>query len=316
MTETPSQKLEAGPEKPEAAAEKVTELPQGIETKPGDCPPEELAKLRPICTLAEENYQTILGLIKTIKEAEGVLHRFHGRQDNTTPQDVEAAKAKFHEAKQSYLQLGNQINDGIKPVHGLAKVYVEDLVVQNLYKTYLAKLLCSLETRNPVEPFVRRLADWVFVFEREELKLNEEEERRGLTLDRKRIEMQNSVQRAVVMLETRYQKRLLQNRLKAGEPPGKIIRRLQALLQQDPEDLHTYIWIASLLAQELPKERNQNTRVALRDDVLNYCKKAFALIDDFLNLQGIQSLTERDRRRSEYVKTITAIRKPLVGKGA
>jgi hypothetical protein len=307
---------EATTEKTEAATEKFAELPQAIETKPGDCPQHELAKLRPICTLAEENYQTILGLIKTIKDSEGVLLRFHGRQDNVTPQDVDSAKTKFNEAKQSYLQLGNQINVGIKPVHGLAKVYVEDLVVQNLYKTYLAKLLCSLETLHPVEPFVRRLADWVFVFDREELTINEDEERRGLTLDRKRIEMQNSVQRAVLMLETRYQKRLLQNRLKAGESPGKIARKVQALLSQDPEDLHTYIWIASLLTQDLPKERNQNTRVGLRDDILGYCKKAFALIDDFLNLQGIQSLADRDKRRSEYVKTITGIRRPLVGKGA
>lgn len=312
MAEATPQNAEANPEQAEAAEG----APQGIETVAGDCPPDELAKLRPICTLAEENYQTILGLIKTIKESEGVLLRFHGRQDNVTPQDVEAAKGKFNEAKQSYLQLGNQINDGIKPVHGLAKVYVEDLVVQNLYKTYLAKLLCSLETRHPVEPFVRRLADWVFVFDREELTLNDDEVRRGLTLDRKRIEMQSSAQRAVVMLETRYQKRLLQNRLKAGEAPGKIATRVHALLTQDPEDLHTYIWMASLLSLELPKERNQNTRVGLRDDILGYCKKAFSLIDDFLNLQGIQSLAERDKRRSEYVKTITSIRRPLVGKGA
>jgi len=315
MAEAPPVKTDATPQPAEAPAEQPMEATQGIETIAGDCPQEELAKLRPICTLAEENYQTILGLIKTIKESEGILLRFHGRQDNITPQDVEAAKGKFHDAKQSYLQLGNQINDGIKPVHALAKVYVEDLVVQNLYKTYLAKLLCSLETRFPVEPFVRRLADWVFVFDREEMTINEDEERRGLTMDRKRIEMQNSVQRAVIMLETRYQKRLLQNRLKAGEAPGKIARRVQALLGQDPEDLHTYIWIANLLSKDLPKERNQNTRVGLRDDILGYCKKAFALIDDFLNLQGIQNLAERDKRRSEYVKTITAIRKPLVGKG-
>ncbi|HEX7926224.1 MAG TPA: hypothetical protein VF678_01455 [bacterium] len=316
MAEATPEKTGATPPPAAAAPDAAAEPAKASEAVAGDAPADELAKLRPICTLAEENYQTILGLIKTIRESEGVLLRFHGRQDNVTPQDVEAAKGKFHDAKQSYLQLGNQINDGIKPVHALAKVYLEDLVVQNLYKTYLAKLLCSLETRHPVEPFVRRLADWVFVFDREEMTINEEEERRGLTLDRKRIEMQNSAQRAVIMLETRYQKRLLQNRLKAGEPPGKIARRVQALLGQDPEDLHTYIWIASLLSQELPKERNQNTRVGLRDDILTYCKKAFALIDDFLNLQGIQNLNERDKRRSEYVKTITAIRKPLVGKGA
>jgi len=194
----------------------------------------------------------------------------------------------------------------------MAKVYVEDLLVQNLYKTYLAKLLCSLETLNPVEPFVRRHADGSFVFDREEMLLNDEDERRGLTLVRKKNELQDTVQRAVVMLECRYQKRLLANRVKAGESTNKIVRKLQALAIQDPEDLHTHIWIANLLTKELSRENNQNTRVTLRDDILNHCKKAFSLIDDFLNLQGIQNLNERDRRRSEYVKTITQIRKPLV----
>jgi hypothetical protein len=35
-------------------------------------------------------------------------------------------------------------------------------------------------------------------------------------------------------------------------------------------------------------------------------------IDDFLNLQGIQTLSDRDKRRAEYVKSIAAIRNPLV----
>jgi hypothetical protein len=295
----------------DSISQRAAELLQSIQTKPGDCAPGELAKLRSVCTLAEENYQTLQGLIKKMKDAETILHRLHSG-GGVTPQDVESAKVQFEDAKQSYLELGNQINDGIKPVYQLAKTYPDDLLVQNLYKAYLAKLLCSLEAQNPVEPFVRRMADWMFVFDREDMLLNEDEERRGLTLMRKKSELQDSVNRAVVMLEARYQKRLLANRLKAGESTAKIVRRLQSLTTQDPEDLHTHIWIATLLTQELAKENNQNLRVSLRDEILNHCKKAFALIDDFLNLQGIQNLAERDRRRSEYVKTITNIRKPLV----
>ena len=295
----------------DAIADKAAALLQSIQTKPGDCPQAEMAKLRPVCTLAEENYQTLLGLIKKMKDAESVLQKPRGGEP-ASPDTIEEAKSLFQDAKESYLELGNQINEGIKPVHGMAKVYVEDLLVQNLYKTYLAKLLCSLETLNPVEPFVRRHADGSFVFDREEMLLNDEDERRGLTLVRKKNELQDTVQRAVVMLECRYQKRLLANRVKAGESTNKIVRKLQALAIQDPEDLHTHIWIANLLTKELSRENNQNTRVTLRDDILNHCKKAFSLIDDFLNLQGIQNLNERDRRRSEYVKTITQIRKPLV----
>jgi len=296
----------------ESMSDRVDELLQPANTKPGDCLPDELTNLRPICTMAEENYQAILGHIKAMKESEAILQRFHARQEGLTPDHVEAAKVQFDQAKQSYIQAGNQINDGIKPVHALAKIHVEDLLVQNLYKTYLSKLLSSLETRNPVEPFVRRLADWVFVFERDALMLSDEETRRGLTIEKKRSELLAASNRTLMMLETRYQKRTLQNKLKGGESPAKVIRRLHYLAQQDPEDLHTNIWLASLMSKEMVKERNQNARVSMRDEILQTCKKAMSQIDDFLNLQGIQNLSERDKRRAEYVKSIAAIRNPLV----
>jgi hypothetical protein len=296
----------------ESISERVDELLQPANTKTGDALPDEVANLRPTCTMAEENYQAILGHIKMMKEAESVLQRFHARQEGVTPEDVQKAKEQFDQARQSYLQAGNQINDGIKVVHALAKVYIEDLLVQNLYKTYLSKLLSSLEARNPVEPFVRRLADWVFVFEREALMLSDEEGRRGLTLEKKRTELLAASNRTLTMLEIRYQKRLLQNKLKNGENIGKVIRRLHYFAQQDPEDLHTTLWLAGLMSKELGKERNQTARSAQRDEILQICKKAMAQIDDFLNLQGIQNLSERDKRRAEYVKSIASIRNPLV----
>ena len=296
----------------ESMSERVDELLQPANTKTGDCLPDELAALRPICTMAEENYQAILGHIKAMKDSEAVLLRFHAQQEGTTPEDVEHAKSQFDQAKQSYIQAGNQINDGIKPVHDLAKVYIEDLLVKNLYKTYLAKLLSSLEKRHPVEPFVRRSADWGFVFDREPLLLSDDETRRGLTVEKKRAETLAASNRTMTMLEARYQKRTLQNRLKAGESPSKIIRRLHYLAQEDPEDLHTSIWLANLMAKEMVKERNQNVRVGMRDEILQLCKKAMAQIDDFLNLQGIQTLSDRDKRRAEYMKSIAAVRNPLV----
>lgn len=142
--------------------------------------------------------------------------------------------------------------------------------------------------------------------------LSVDETRRGLTVEKKRAELLTASNRTLTMLETRHQKRTLQNRLRSGESPGKIIRRLHYLAQQDPEDLHTTIWLASLLSKEMLKERNQNQRVAMRDEVLQTCKKAMGQIDNFLNLQGIQTLSDRDKRRAEYVKTIALIRNPLV----
>jgi hypothetical protein len=296
----------------EETTEAVTDLPPAIEAKQGNIPDAELEALKPVCTMADESHQQVLGHIKEIKAAENVLHQFRSRKGNTTPQDVDKAKQQFHQAKQSYIQLGNQINDGIKKIHTAARTYPDDLLVQNLYKIYLAKLLSSLETRNPLEPLVETLSMGIFDFARHDVAVEPKEAQAGMTVEKKAAQMMEDARQSVLMLETRYQKRQLHNRLRQGEKSAKVIKRLQQFLRQDPEDLHTYIWLANLLAEQYATERNQNTRVALRDDILNYCKRAFAKIDDFLNLQGIQQLADRDRRRAEYVKTITGIRKPLV----
>ncbi|HKI98750.1 MAG TPA: hypothetical protein VKB51_09780 [bacterium] len=293
-------------------SEDVTELPQEIQVKQGNCPDLELEKLRPICTLAEQNYQSVQEHIKALRKANDVLRKFHARDPNVAPKDVDQAKQEFHEAKQAYLVLGNKINEGIKQVYVHAKTYPEDLLVQNLYATYLAKLLASLETRNHVEPYVQRLADYVFVFDREDIVLTAEEERRDMTIQMKKAEVLGAAEKSVARLEARYQKRQLQNRLRQEERPGRVINQLLRISRQDPEDIHTFIWLANLLTTELPRTRDQNKRLEVRDDILSYCTRAFGMIDDFLNLQGIQNLSERDKRRAEYVKTITQIRKPLL----
>ena len=75
----------------------------------------------------------------------------------------------------------------------------------------------------------------------------------------------------------------------------------------------SYLWLASLKFNLYQATKNQNRRVGLRDDVLRICKQGFALIDDFLTLQGYTEQSERDRRRAEYVRSITNLRKPLMG---
>ncbi|MCZ6557897.1 MAG: hypothetical protein O7A69_08995 [SAR324 cluster bacterium] len=119
----------------------------------------------------------------------------------------------------------------------------------------------------------------------------------------------------MTMLEVRYQKRQLANRLRRGDSPARIIGRLVHLLHRDPDDINSYIWMANLLTNKLKTERDQNKRMQIRDEILDYCKRGFAIIDDYLNLQKIESLNERDRMRAEYVKTITSIRKPLMEQG-
>lgn len=292
------------------AGEEVTEFPQDIEMQLGDAPDEVLSKLGPICTLAEQQYGQVLGFIKEIKSAEEVLQKFHHQQEGVTSSDLETAKDNFHRAKKAYMELGNLINKGMREVHTLARTFPEDLIVQNVYKTYLAKLLASLETRNPIQNFVELIAGGDFDLERRTTSLTGEEDESAAEAYRKKEMEQTETQ--VIMLEVRYQKRQLANRMRQGESARKIISRLTHLIHRDQEDVNSYIWMANLLTGQLNAERNQNERIHIRDEILDYCKKGIAVIDDYMNLQGIQSLNDRDRMRAEYVKTITSIRRPLL----
>ncbi len=281
-----------------------------IEIQFGNAPQEVLDKLRPVCTLADQIYNQVLGLIKEMKAAEAVLQKFHSPDSGVTSEDVEKAKIDFHDSKKSYMELGNQINDGMRQAHTTARTYPEDLLVQTVYKTYLAKLLASLETRNPIQNFVELIAVGSFDLERRSVSLSGDEDSQSAEQFEKR-ELEHA-EHQIVMLECRYQKRQLANRLRQGESAKKIVARLVHLAHRDPEDVNTYIWMASLLSDQLKSERNQNERIHVRDEVLDNCKKAFSAIDDYMNLQGIQSLNDRDRMRAEYVKTITTIRRPLL----
>ena len=278
----------------------------------GDAPDDVLEPLVAITTLAEQNYQEVLGHIKTLKESQAVLRKFHARKGDITPMDVQEAKKKFNQAKESYVKSGDQIKEGIKSVYNLAKKYPLDLVAQNLYITYLAKLLISMETRNPMEPYVKRQADWHFVFQRPKVALTSQEKSRGMTEEDKMKELLDESEKHVNRLEARYEKRGLSARQKAGEKPTTTIKHLRRLTRKDPGDLHTMLWLSSMLSAEYAKTGNQNKRLSIRDDILDYCKRAFSTIDDFLNMQGIENLSDRDKKRTEYVKTITAIRKPLM----
>ena len=314
MTEDTTQAAEEAENQEEEGAvdDEMAKAFGSLDVQVGNAPDEEVEKIRPVCMLAEQQYNQILEPIKEMQVAQNVLSRFHAQDPDVTAADVEAAKEKFEKAKQSYLQSGNQINEGIKSVYQLAKGYPNDHQVQLIYQTYLAKLLASLETRNPLQPYVEQLALYSFEFERDEIIPTELEVKRELTKEELEKERLESVEKDIKRLESRYTKRLLANKMRKGGNPRRAIRVLKSLSHSDPDDINTYIWLANLQSDELKKCKDQNQRISLRNDILDSCQQAFAKIDDFLNLQGIENLNERDRKRAEYVKTITTIRKPLV----
>ncbi|MDH4121945.1 MAG: hypothetical protein OEV94_10170 [Deltaproteobacteria bacterium] len=283
-----------------------------VKRRPGNCPEEELANVQQVCRQAENDYTEVMTALQTVRASERVLRSFQARAGNLTPDDLDQAKKEFEEARGNYIQAGNRMSQGILAVNTAAQTWPDDILVQRLYLTYLAKLLASLETRNTVEPFIELLAQGEFHFDRTPPEMTPKDTQRRLTPQQKMAEYLSELEGLVQRLEVRYAKRQLQNRLRQGESPLAVARELNQLIQRDPEDMRSYIWLAHLKGDLLTREKNQNKRVALRDDILNLCKKAFSMIDDYLTLQGIHDLSERDRQRTDWIKTITAIRKPLL----
>lgn len=289
-----------------------TELPPAEVEHFGLAPSEELEAVRPLCKKTAELYSQVLEVIREMKAAEHVLQQYHAQKKGLTSEDVETAKQKFMAVKKNYLQIGNQINEGIKPLHKLSKTYPDDILVQALYKAYLAKLLASLETRNPIQPLIEAMAMEGFEFSRAFFTPTEHDVALYHSPENVTREKLKEARRHVNMLEVRYQKRQLANRVRHGENPVSIVADLRALLERDPSDINTYIWLANIQTDKIKTERNQNLRTTLREEVLELCQTAFSIIDNYLSEQGFDNQVERDKRRAEYVRTITNIRKPLL----
>ncbi len=93
---------------------------------------------------------------------------------------------------------------------------------------------------------------------------------------------------------------------------SKVIKELVEISHLDHEDIKTHILLARMFSEYSKKASQINLRRNLRAQALIYCKSANGLIDEYLSLQGIKTLSERDKERISFVKTISAIRLPLL----
>jgi len=270
------------------------------------------AKLREVCINCDAAMGRILEKLPVMQRANRIRERFLAGDPNLTQADLANAKQTFIDHRPDYQRDAKLIADWMPFVHGCSANYADSLEVHQVYNQYLAKLLASREAKQPVEKYVLNLAQPAFNFTLPEFKIDEKEELRGITPESKAKDYRKKLQIETNRLESRYKKRKLMALLEEGTPSYKILNDLVKLAEKDPDDIKTHILLARMIAEHAQSITNGAKRVHYREEALNYCKHAFSHIDTYLDLQGMDNLQDRDRMRVGFVKTISAIRNPLV----
>ncbi|MDH5561189.1 MAG: hypothetical protein OEY59_10100 [Deltaproteobacteria bacterium] len=269
------------------------------------------AEVEKICKKTQDAFDEIIPFIKVMRRSNLIRERF-GKHKEITSMDLEIAKESFNESSQNYMVHAKIIQEGMPYIHQAYLSFPKAMVLHQIYNKYLAKFICSKETKNPLENFVLNLADGDFVLELPNFELTKEEEQKGFTEVRKRTLYKEDLNLELKRLESRFRKRQLTQLLKKGKTRDSVIKELTQLSITDPDDIKTHIFLAKLLQDQLRASSNPIERLKLRERALVSCELAFSKIDVYMDLQGIENVRERDMIRVGFVKTISTIRIPLV----
>lgn len=272
-------------------------------------------KFKAICHAAQEAYQELSRIQRSLMNSQKIIDEYKDKKNNISLVEFKLAKETFMDTKQVFLKNGKIIADGMKFVYDIYQNYPDEIVVKKAYIKYLAKLLGSREARYPPEKYVLNQAHGDFDFAVPSFDPTDRQLQHGKTKYSLRKEYEQILLRDIHRLEARYRKRKLTALLKSETSKSQIIGELQEILKLDPSDIRTHIFIARLLADSSNALNNHIKRGVLREQALKHCQAAFSKIDDYLDLQDIKDIKDRDLARSGFVKTISAIRIPLLRKG-
>ena len=172
--------------------------------------------------------------------------------------------------------------------------------------------MTSRETKFAVEQYVFNLAKTNFDFTDPIEMLKKNSKQQNGNEDLLINQFKKNLQEKIVKLECRYKKRQLMIQKAKGMSVSKIIKTLIELSEIDHTDIKTHILLAKMFAEYAKKASVVQQRTNFRAQALSHCAKATAGIDDYLTLQGISKLSERDKERISFNKTIASIRLPLL----
>ncbi len=271
-------------------------------------------KFRETCKAAEKAYDNLSRIHRSLINSQKMVESYKKSNSDISLFEVKLAKETFLENKKFFLDNGEVIASGMGYIYEVYQQYADELLVKKSYIKYLAKLLASREARYPTETYVSNLAKGDFDFSLPDFEPTDLQLQHGKTKYSIKKEFKTSLMKHIYRLEARYRKRKLTVMLKKDAPKSQIIGELQEILKLDPIDIKTHIFLARLLAETSNSMSNHVKRGVLREQALKHCQAAFSKIDDYLDLQAIKEMKERDVTRSGFVKTISAIRIPLIRK--
>lgn len=309
-----SEKMEENTETPETVSEVSQDKKKNRYNFPESFDEALENTMQEKCDEVTSCYKKIKEQQATLKKCESTLTNFKKQKEGITVEDVENAKKEFHMVKEVYMENAKKINIHLDYFHNLHLHFRDKLFLKQIYNTILAKLLASKDGIHPPEQYVVELAEKKFIFKEHELYLTEEDKRKGKTIKTLKEEYERDIITITNRLESRYKKRHLASLIWEGkETHEKLISRLKKLIEKDPDDLRSYILLATLYVQLLKKVKDHAQRVEIRDLTLQACEKAYSMIDVFLDLQGVTDVHKRDQIRVGFIKSISAIRNPLSG---
>lgn len=265
-----------------------------------------------ICSKAHDAYEEIKGILPSIRKSNLMILNSQPSKDESKNIELKIAMETFEESKNLYLRYANDIAKGLPYINGLYKRFKDNLIIHKVYLIYLAKFLTSRETKFAVEKYVFNLAQGDFDFTDPIVMIEKNKKQKNDNGKHLINQFKNDIHDKIIKLECRYKKRQLMIQKAKGLPISKVIKALIELAEIDHIDIKTHILLAKMFAEYSKKANTIQQRTNFRVQALSHCKHATAGIDDYLTLQGIVKLQERDKERLSFNKTIASIRLPLL----
>jgi len=271
-----------------------------------------LEKLVEICTAADGWYDKAINTLPSILNSQKIIAKYQNVNNEISLMDVKLASETLRESKKNFTENATEITQNWSYIHDVYCKYPDEVVVNQVYLKYLAKLLGSREARYPVENYVLMVAKGPFNLEAPDFEPTDAQLQHELTNVSLRQHYLKELRVDINRLECRYRKRKLMVKLKEKISKNVVIKELLEISQIDPLDIKTHLLLARMFSEVVPTVKDHQKRTSIREQALKYCKLAFSTIDDYMDLQQIQVLKERDIQRASFVKSISAIRIPLI----
>jgi hypothetical protein len=273
-----------------------------------------LKKVTEICKSAEDWYSNALKTMPSIQNAQKMIAKFQNVNDQITLMDVKLSHETLNESRKNFNENASEIAKNWPYIYDVYCFYPGEIIIKQIYMIYLAKLLGTRESRYSIENYILSIGNERFNFEKPDFEPTIEQLQHGKT----NVTIQEAYLKGIIFeinrLECRYRKRKLMVKLKEKVPKNEILKELLEISHIDPLDIKTHILLARMFGEYALVIKNHQKRTSMREQALRYCNLAFSKIDDYLNLQNIQILKERDILRAGFIKTISAIRIPLIRK--